>query len=563
MLKFLLGLIITTVGIPILTLILLLDFSPDIPVEYYEAKDPQMIVEEEINRAIAGIDEGKLALSLSEENINNIIYNVITQEGGINPNYAPGDDCIDDDCNFIQYQEQSLNDQDMVFGVTGMWIEFYDDVISLNVSVKGHYLIDFQTRLRLEFEVEDNVDEYKVTYSKIRIGNIPLPKAVIKPIVNLVVEQANLNVSDLNNEYLTVEIEELRAVVDKSAMVEQLADDPGAQAGLNLIFDNSLVTIDVFEEPARIEVYVDLALLSVDSMPMNLESDNFDLEAEITRQMNNIILSVFAGDPKIIIDEDTINHLVSSTMGDLSVSQIIPLGETDLDISVEGIWLELHPDEMELNFQLRINQNHLLLEVNTIASSVDGDLIFTINEAYLGRDAGEDESEYITIPAEDIQVLAGGLVIENELFNMDLSKGEVVISSESISEMLSASSNGVTVDSITVIEGALQIDITLPQQEILEEVIAEVTEVLDDLEGGLDFIDDTNPEEAAFEDKLQEIAGSIDIPGGDAEVDPEDLDELTELYNEMDEDAQADFIEYLEDSVDPDVLSEFIDSFGG
>ena len=30
--------------------------------------------------------------------MSNIIYNVITQEGGINPNYAPGDDCIDDDC---------------------------------------------------------------------------------------------------------------------------------------------------------------------------------------------------------------------------------------------------------------------------------------------------------------------------------------------------------------------------------------------------------------------------------------------------------------------------------
>ena len=103
--------------------------------------------------------------------------------------------------------------------------------------------------MRLEFEIEDNVDEYRVTYSKIRIGNIPLPKGIIKPIVNLIVEQANIDVSQLNNEYLTVEVEELSAVVDKTALVDQLSDDPGTQAGLSLVFNNQLVTLDVFHEP--------------------------------------------------------------------------------------------------------------------------------------------------------------------------------------------------------------------------------------------------------------------------------------------------------------------------
>ncbi len=569
MLKFLLGLIITVVGIPILTVLLLLDFSPDIPVEYYEVKGTEAIIEEEINNAIAGIEDGNLALSLSEENINKLIYNAIIQEEGVNPLYKPSGaggtdfECIDDDCNFIQYETMDVNGTSAVFGVTGMWVEFYEDVVSLNISVKGNYLVDFQTRLRLEFEIDDTEDEYTVTYSKIRIGNIPLPKGIIKPVVNMIVNNTNLDVSQLNNEFLTVEIEELSAVVEKSALVEQLADDPGAQAGLNLIFNNQLVTIDVFEDPARFEVYVDVDKLSVDSEPMASSTEDFNIEEEITRQMNNIILSVFAGDPQIVIDADTINHLVSTSMGDMAVSQILPVGEAELDISIEGIWLELLEDEMELNFQMRVNQNHILLEVNTLATYRGTDLVFVLNEAYIGRDAGEAAGDYVTLSSNDISALAGGMVIENDLFSLDLAVGEVVISQTSISEMLSASSNGVTVEMIAVDEGELVIDISLPQQEIIAEVVAEVTEALDELEAGMEFIDDSNPEEAAFEDKVQEIAASIDVGAGEVDLNPEDLEELTELYNELDAETQADFINYIEGSVDPEVLTEFIDSFTG
>ena len=124
-------------------------------------------------------------------------------------------------------------------------------------------ILEIKSKLQdLVTNIEDNVDVYRVTYSKIRIGNIPLPKGIIKPIVNLIVEQANIDVSQLNNEYLTVEVEELRAVVDKTALVDQLSDDPGTQAGLSLVFNNQLVNLDVFEDPARLEVYVDLGLLT-------------------------------------------------------------------------------------------------------------------------------------------------------------------------------------------------------------------------------------------------------------------------------------------------------------
>ncbi len=194
MIRFLLGLILSVIGIPIILTVLLLDFSPNIPVEYYETVPMESIVEEEINNAIAGIDQGKLAISISEENLNKLIYNAIlesAQEEGseLNGNYDPAGTC--EGCEYIFYEEIDVNGQPGSFGVTGLWVEFYEDVISLNVSVKGDMYASFQTRIRFEFEVADNDDSYTVTYSRFKVGSIPLPKSVIKPIVNLVIEQTN------------------------------------------------------------------------------------------------------------------------------------------------------------------------------------------------------------------------------------------------------------------------------------------------------------------------------------------------------------------------------------
>ncbi len=570
MLKFLLGLVITIIGIPLISILLLLDFSPDIPVDAFEIAAIEEVFQEEINAAIAGIDDGKLALSISEGNLNKIIYNSIKD---LYPNYRPtgaeqsnplytDKECLDDDCNFIQFTEVTIGNDVAVFGLTGIWVEFYDDVISLNMSVQGNYKIDFSTRLRLEFEIEDNEDEYKISYHRIKVGNIPLPKFVVKPIVNAIFNNTDLNADGMSGDLFNVDVENLSASISKTALVEQMATEPSAQAGLNLIFDNRLIQIDVFEDPSRVEVYVDINKLSVDSAPMELSNDDFNIEDEITRQMNNIILSVFTGDPQIVVSEELLNKLVSSTMGDMDVNQIIPMGDIDLDISIEGIWVELSEGEFEFNFQMRINNNHLLLELNMLAEERLGDLVFVINEAYLGRDQGESAADYITISAEDIAQMAGGLSVSNELFTLDLNVGEIVISKASISELISASSTGITIDSIGVRDSALVIGISLPQQELIQEIVAEVTEILDTLEDGLDFIDDSNPVEVAFEDKVSEIAAGIDITTGDVEIDEEDLEELTELYNELDEDAQAEFIAVIEASLDPDLFTDFLNSFG-
>ncbi len=566
MIRFLLGLILSVVGIPIILIVLLLDFSPNIPVEYYETVPMESIIQEELNNAIAGIDQGELAVSISEENINKLIYNAIlegAQEEGseLNPNYDPTGTC--EGCEYIFFEEIDVNGQAGSFGVTGLWVEFYEDVISLNVSVKGDMYASFQTRVRFEFEVADNDDSYTVTYSRFKVGSIPLPKSVVEPVVNFVIEQTSMETTQLNTDLYQVDLANLTVRVDKNALVAEMAEDPSAQAGLELIFDNKLVTLDVFEEPARFEVYVDVDKMSVDSAAPVMDASTFNMEDEMTRQMNNVMLSVFAGDPQVVISEETLNAVVSQAMGDINVNEMIPVGEAELDIALEGFWLEMEGNTLEVNFQLSLGSTQLLLELDLVASERNGDLVFTVQEAFLGRDAGEAEAEYITIPGEDITALAAGMTMENELFSMDMSVGELVISNEAIAELISASSNGISIESISMEDGSIIIAISLPQQEEIQALVEEVTEVLDTFEEGLDFVDETKPEEVAFEEAVQDIAQSIDVEAGQVDIDEEDLEELVDLYAELDPETQEEFIDLLEESIDPAVMEDFLNTYMG
>ncbi len=372
-----------------------------------------------------------------------------------------------------------------------------------------------------------------------------------------------IDTTGLSNDLYQIDLENLTVRVDKSALVDQMAEDPGAQAGLDLIFSNKLVTLDVFEEPARFEVYVDVDKMSVDSSAPVVDTSAFNMEEEMTRQMNNVMFSVFAGSPQVVINEDTLNAVVAQAMGNMNVNDLIPAGEAELDVALEGFWLEMVDNTLEVNFQLSLGSTQLLLELELVSSERDGDLVFTVHQAFLGRDTGEAETEYITIPGEDITALAGGLTTSNELFSLDMSIGELVISSESIAQLISASSNGITIESISMEDGQIIIAISLPQQEEIQALVEEVTEVLDTFEEGLDFVDDSKPEEVAFEEAVQDIAESIDVESGQVDIAEEDLEELVDLYADLDPETQEEFINLLEDSIDPAVMEEFLNTYMG
>jgi|GEM_PF-3756201 len=567
MLKFLLGLIITLIGIPLLLLFLLIDFSPDIPYDVYEVSSVEAIMEEELNDAIAGIQGGELALSLKQDNLNNIIYNAIIENEEF-ASYAPGEDCEDIECEFIQYEVLSDMGTDAYVGITGVWVEFFDDIISLNVSVKGKFYVGFTTSMELQFEVLDNDDTYTVSYEKVKVGNLPLPKGIVRPIVNLVVEQMDIDTSELNSEdYMEVDLSTLTVTFPKDEIAAQVAaEDPSAQAYLNLVLENQLVRMAVFEEEPRFEVYVDVNKMVADSQVpdylVGFEGD-FDIATEINEEMNRVMLSALGGSPSINITEETINKVIASAIGAMNITDLMSQSEDtelDVDITFDGVWVEFMDDMMEMNIQMTVGGESLLFELNTLVTDESGDLVFTINAAYLGRDPGEAESNYITFDSEEIKVLLANLEADNELMNFDLANGRLVIPRAGLTSQIEGESMGVSLGDIKVIDGMISIAIILPDQELLDAVVEEVQEVFESFEDGMDFIDDTVPEEVAFEEKVQEIAASMDVTTGQVPTE-EQVEELAEAFYELSEETQEEFIEEIMESVDEETLNALLDSF--
>ncbi|QVK21156.1 hypothetical protein KHQ82_02165 [Mycoplasmatota bacterium] len=566
MLKFLLGLIITIIGIPLLTLFLLLDFTPDIPVDVYERTTPEAIMVEEVNDAIAGIEKGIVSISLKQDNLNNLIYNAIIQEEDLNPEYSPGDECTTNECKFILYNDdQFINGKQLFVGVTGIWTEFYDDVISLNITVSGDYYINFNTSLELQFELLDNGDTYSIAYEKIKAGNIPLPKAILKPVVNLIINQLNVDTNDLNNEMMTVDLSNLKATFVKDELIEEFAsDDPTMKSYLQLIVDNELIELGVFEDEPRFEMYLDVEKLSVKSqLPEYLMdfSGTFDLSEEMNQELNKVMLSALAGSPSLNITEETINKVIASSISELGFDSFISeQDDLNINIDVDGVWIEFMDDEMELNLQVDINGVKVLFELNSDVVTENDDLVFTINSAYIGRDASESSIEYIEFDAEEIKMMLSNLNIDNELVNFNFQEGKIVITKDALMSQIEQNSVGVGISDINVEDGMISVGIDLPQQELLNEVVGEVEGVLDELEGGMEFIDETVPEEVAFEEKVSEIAGSFDLAEGET-ITVADVEELTDLYYELPEETQTDFIEYIIDSIDQNLITNFLDSF--
>ncbi|XMB86302.1 hypothetical protein RJG79_00455 [Mycoplasmatota bacterium WC44] len=567
MLRFLLGLIISIVGIPLLLLFLLIDFTPDIPVDVYEVTDVDLILEEELNIALEGIETGQVKFSLQQDNLNKLIYNAIIEQQDLNPNYAPGDDCDNNECKYIQFEEIEFEGQEekLFIGVTGVWVEFSEDIISMNIAVSGHYYVDINTSLKIDIEVLDNDDTYTIGYHKVSVGNIGLPKGLVKPVVNKILDAIDVDPTEWNTEYMTIEMNKLRVNIDKEELVKYVADDEQIQAGLDLVMENQLVKLDVFEDNPRIEVYVAVDKLTADSqLPeylVDFDVSTFDIQTELEKELNMIMVGALSGEPKINITEQLLNKMLAETIDSMLDDQMISAGDIDLNISVDGAWVEFLENELELNFQLNINGVKILMELNNSINNENGDIMFTVNGAYIGRDPGEGEDEYVVITKESILAMLGNLTIENELVDFDMTTGTIKITKESISNLIDTGATGIGVGDITLVDGMISVGIDLPQQELLDAVVEEVEEVIDSFENGIEFIDPSVPEEVAFEEKVTEIASNIDLSSGEVNITTEDVKELTELYYEMPEESQQEFIDYVQDSIDPETINNFLESF--
>lgn len=435
MLKFLLGLLITIVGVPLLTLFLLLDFSPDIPYEDFEQMEIPLIVEEEINSAISNLSESELKFSLSESNINKIIYNSILES--VNPDYNPGENCTEIACEFIQYEE--LEDPEgLGLGVTGIWVKLYDDIISVNIAVKAHYQVDFQTRLRLEFQVVDNAEKFEISYHKIQVGTIPLPKFIVNPVVNLILEQTNFNPDDVSNEYFTVDTDTLTVLLDKTKLVDEFATTPEAEFGMNLFFEEELLKFEVVDEgDPRLELFLDIEKLET----KNYEGVTYSTEASAEEVMAEVMLEVLGAftqeTSEIVLSEDDFNVLLSEFVPAVSLQDYIDTEDFDVNVELDNIFVDFtEAGEMLLHIPIVFNDRVSDVILTAVEDKeVTDSFYFEVVDLSIGYDEGETEDEYIRVSYEEVSELLAKYGFASEAFEFNGVEGYIEINYEAFEAM--------------------------------------------------------------------------------------------------------------------------------
>jgi hypothetical protein len=401
MIKALLAILLSILSIPIIGVIMLFDFAPNIPVDTYVYVPTSTLLAEQVQANVSSIQLGELEIQLEEEFINQFLYSTFVEQ--VNPSYNPGPECSEDSCEYLLINEAEGN----TVALTGIWVRLFDDVISVNVGLRS-LNIPFQTKVRLDFSVTDNADVFEIEYSRLQLGNIPLPAFIIRPIVNLLIEQTNINSSFSEGGFL-LDLEQLSLKIDKQGFIESSLE-PEVALFASLIVEEELIRFMVDGDSSRLVLFVD-----VDKLYSNLEVKSYSGNQEAV--FTNLLMEVFGNldfnfiegftlsNNDYYISEDGLNEIITAQFADLGLDGLIDSEFAGLLFGFEPLWIELEGSNATLVVPLKFMGNLVPVELHMSAIPSNSDLVLEVERITIGRDAQKSVNQYITIEGERVEAL--------------------------------------------------------------------------------------------------------------------------------------------------------------
>ena len=594
---------------------------------YTEDADAQDMLLKELDDSLLDVENGitdDMVFNLSADIINTAIFQGIRE--GANPDYMPNDNCTstEEKCNYIVHEPLQIQEgMNLELKLVGIWVEFEDPPsanerinsgkFSLNVFVEVTLQDGFTYKTIISthfiFSDDQDNDEYKLEFDKVAVGNLPVPKSIITSIL----DAANVDLEDQVNESLPVGLfkqSDFSLTIGKQEIVDQMQPEDG-EPDANMLLAQELfgtiltdyVSFDVDDDEVKLEVAVsllknddvtdipsylyDLHVVEIDGEMVYgaYDPEAFDPESYLQDTFAEYIFNrAFTGDPAFYMNESVINKLIYSGAGgfeDMSVVQEIPTadgGTKEIEVGLKGLWFEFEEGplggEVYAKALFRIAGINSLLEIKTVNVSEDAtQLVFDFDRITIGKDEGEVDGEYTVFENTDVfkEVLAQ---METE-FGEFTDDGKFIISVAALSDMMTdddADSSQVpfNITEIGVVEGAIFLTV-VPEDQQLQEVLDSLTENLNNIieDGSLTEglgevlnIDEPGPEQDIYNDvlELQEAMAT-----GDTETltDPENIEEMFTTFEQLDEEAQAAFMETFEQEIDPSIFDEFQDLFTG
>ncbi len=595
-------------GIPLALVGFMYDGSgaEDIPTDLYSPiTDAKSMFFEELDTSINDVEDGTttdMEYNATADMINTFIFEKIRENPDLNPNYLPGDDCEEDSCNNILYESLEAGSN---LSLRGVWVDLHEDEFIINIYLEAPIAgFSYKTTVRLYFSFEDLEDQYVLSFEKITLGNIPVPKTFLSTVMNLVSNNVpSFDVEELNNQVSVgdLDIETFTYTLLKDDVLEELVrnEDTSSTGGalaqevLSIIYDNNLLEFKVKDDEIVIVAGISkLESTDAEQMPLYLydlhdyqwvgsekiygdfNPDLFDGQQFLVNRFTEYVFTSALSNSGFMIYEETFNKLIYHAEDGFSDTRVSYTYTTDVyssemksvEFGLKALWFDFTGTEIigKALFQIAGVESMLELTATQVSES-STELIFEFDMMTIGKDPLEVDGEYINItdmePFIDLFRSMGS--IEFASFN---DQGQMVITAEGLSSFLQqGSTDAVEVTGIALVNNAIELQVSSPQyQALLDTFTDEVYNVVSDpsLLTNLDDVldDENNPDEQALLDKMSEIQNDILVDGT---ASPEDINEMFTMLDSLDPETQVEFIEVIESMVDPTIFNDFDDIFSG
>ncbi|MFP4286175.1 MAG: hypothetical protein ACLFRI_00640 [Candidatus Izemoplasmataceae bacterium] len=594
----LLIMVIAFVGVPLLFVGLMHEGEAfdAVPKELYQTDETaREMIYQELNEAItlAKSDMNEdLALMISEDIINVAIFNAVRgneDRQGINEHYLPNDDCSDSSCLYVL--EETM-DNGAVVRVLGIWVEVSEDTLTLNVAIEVETdNFTFKTIIQTDLIIKDDVQNqtYTFEFSTLRIGRIPLPKALLTTIINLLE-----NVTDMTLDALPfgdLELSELRYTINKQDVIDFVKskgeDDATmllATEVLGIIFDNGLIQLNLNDQHIELRFKISTIRNSPDkeipSYLQDFDYENYDIEQTLKDRFDEFVFTAaLTNQTYFSISESTFNRMFYKQMEGFENARFDfeytdDLGNVQtITVGLMAVWFEFVVVEEDLEqvtyldiyglFDIDGIKSQLHIRSDEIIDYQTGVYAFDLSTITLGEETGK---EFLTIDnlAPFKEYLS---TMEDFNFGYFSEEGYIVIDTNRLTSLMEDGTNTgvVSVNEVEIVDGAIRIHIVATDAN-LQDVLDDFTNALQntfedpDLATNLETVlDITTP--GPEQDTYNQVLNIQDKIDNEETITEEDVATLFENFDEMSTEAQSAFIETFEDLIDPNLLDDYTSNF--
>lgn len=609
--------IFVVLGTPSLIAAIMYDGSGDDQMPtylYVEDADAKAMLYKELNDSIADVESNTtpdMVFNLHQDIINTAIFQAI-RNPDINPNYMPTDDCNDDSCNYIFAEPIPIEGADINLRIVGAWVDFEEGQLITNIflEIQLNDGFTYKTNFQTYFNVTDLPDKYLIEFDKIKLGNLPIPEALISTITNAIDKQideidlesqtSNLPIGDFDPENLSYSVMK-EEILDQFSNTDETTNESTnslVREVLSIIFENQLIKFTLVENEFVLNTAVSMFRSEdVTDIPSYLydlhfkeevngetvigdyNPDAFDATTYLTNKFSEYVFNNALVGEDFVIAEKTFNKLIYSAAEGFSKtrgSQTIPneLGEEEIiEFGLRAIWFELAPGEIYANALFNIGGIDSLLEIKAEEiSTSDQELIFEFTEITFGKDEGESDGiDYLSILDLDAfkQVFAG---LGDVQFGEFDSTGQLIISAERLTTLMQSGSQegAITVTAISLVDNGIMLEIT-PTDPAKALALAEYGEELNsvftspELLVSLETVLDTTtpgPEQDVYNSVV--IVQNL-LSDGDSGTNPsaEQIIDMFNYFESLDSATQEEFLLTFEGLIDPVILAQFKAEYEG